>query len=134
MRRLVVRMRFHTDGLVGMIEIGSRDEENWRSCDVVVSAYGFSAEYTCSVCDEELRGFLAQLEAALSNLGQPARVSFRAMEDGFAFEIELDRRGHVEGKYEFRRDWPGPVLSGSFSADQTHLWAWVKELTAALER
>jgi len=38
----------------------------------------------------------------------------------------------VDGKYEFGRDWCGPFLSGSFSADQTHLRAWAAELRSAL--
>jgi hypothetical protein len=86
------------------------------------------------VRDDELRQFLLQLETALSNLGRPTTISFCALERGFAFEMELSRSGHVDGTYEFRRDWRGPFLSGSFSADQTHLWAWAKDLKAALAK
>src|SRR5438128_8581377 len=114
-------MKFNTDGLVGTIDIGPRDGEDWRQCEVAVRADGFSAEYVCSVRDEELRQLLVQLETALSNLGTPTTISFRALERGFAFELDLARGGHVDGKYEFGRDWRGPFLSGSFSADQTHL-------------
>ena len=125
-------MELNTDGLVGTISIGSRDEENWRPCAVAVRADGFSAEYVCSVRDEELRDFLSQLEAALANLGQPVTITFRALEGGLAFDLELGRGGHVDGKYEFGRDWRGPFLSGSFSADQTHLRAWANDLRSAL--
>jgi hypothetical protein len=121
-------MNLNTDGLVGSIEIGPRENEDWRHCAVAVRADGFSAEYGCSVRDEELRQFLSQIEAALSQLGQTSTILFHALERGFAFEMELDRRGHVDGKYEFGRDGRGPFLSGSFSADQTHLRAWAKEL------
>jgi hypothetical protein len=38
----------------------------------------------------------------------------------------------VDGKYEFARDWRGPFLSGSFTADQTHLSAWARELRSSL--
>src|ERR1700687_2244410 len=127
-------MNLNTDGLVGTIDIGPREKEDWRQCAVAVRADGFSAEYVCSVRDEELRQFLSHLETALSKLGQAATISFRPLEHGFAFEIELGRGGHVDGKYEFSRDWRGPFLSGSFSADQTHLRTWAKDLASALAR
>jgi hypothetical protein len=127
-------MNFNTDGLVGTIDIGPREKDDWRQCVVAVRANGFSAEYVCSVRDEELRQFLSQIEAALSKLGQLSTISFHALERGFAFEMELDRRGHVDCKYEFGRDWRGPFLSGSFSADQTHLRAWAKDLKTILAR
>jgi hypothetical protein len=125
-------MDLNTDGLVGTIDIGPRDTEDWRQCTVAVRADGFSAEFVCSVRDEELRHFLSQIATALAQLGQPSTISFRALERGFGFEMELDRRGHVDGTYEFRRDWRGPCLSGWFSADQTHLRAWAEELRAIL--
>ena len=125
-------MNFNTDGLVGTIEVGPRGVEDWRECAVVMRAGGFSAEYTCSVRDEELRYFLSQLEDALASLGQAVSFQFQALERGFAFKIEMGRGGHVDGKYEFARDWRGPMLSGSFTADQTHLSAWARELRSAL--
>jgi hypothetical protein len=127
-----MQINFNTDGLTGSMDIGPPDEEGWRQSAVSVRADGFSADYVCSVRDEELRQFISQLETALSKLGQASTIIFGAMERGFAFEIEMDRGGHVDGKYEFGRDWRGPFLSGSFSADQTHLRAWAKELTIAL--
>jgi hypothetical protein len=125
-------MNINTDGLVGTIDIGPRDVEDWRECAVVVRADGFSAEYSCSVRDEELRHFLSQLEDALSRLGHAVSFEFQALERGFGFEIEMGRGGHVDGKYRFERDWRGPCLSGSFTADQTHLAAWIRELRSAL--
>jgi hypothetical protein len=127
-------MNLNTDGLRGTIDIGPRDREDWRQCAVAVRADGFSAEYVCSVRDEELRQFLSMIEAALSRICQPSTISFRALKHGFAFELALDRRGHVDGKYEFGRDWRGPLLSGCFTADQTHLRAWAGDLRAALAR
>src|SRR5262245_40145922 len=126
-------MKFNTDGLVGTIEIGPRNEEDWRECAVAMRANGFSDEYTCSVRDQELQQLLSQLEDALAKLGQAVSFRFQALERGFAFEIEMGRGGHVDGKYEFGRDWRGPFLSGSFAADQTHLRAWAAELRSALE-
>jgi hypothetical protein len=125
-------MNFNTDGLVGTIEIGPRGVEDWRECAVAMRADGFSAEYSCSVRDEELRHFLSQLEDALAQLGQAVSFEFQALERGFAFEIEIDRGGHVDGKYKFGSDWRGPFLSGAFTADQTHLSAWARELRSAL--
>ena len=125
-------MNFNTDGLVGTIEVGPRGVEDWRECAVVMRAGGFSAEYTCSVRDEELRYFLSQLEDALARLGQAVSFEFQALERGFGFEIEMGRGGHVDGKYKFGPDWRGPFLSGSFTADQTHLSAWARELRSAL--
>jgi hypothetical protein len=127
-----MRMNINTDGLVGTIDIGPRDVENWRECAVAMRADGFSAEYACSVRDEELRYFLSLLEDALAKLGQAVSFEFQALERGFVFHIEMDRGGHVDGKYRFERNWLGPCLSGSFSADQTHLRAWAKELRSAL--
>jgi hypothetical protein len=127
-----MELNLNTDGLTGTIDIGPRGVEDWRECAVAVRADGFSAEYVCSVRDVELRDFLGQLETTLSNLGQPSTINFRALECGFAFEIENDRRGHVDGKYKFGRDWRGPFLSGSFTVDQTHLRLWAKELKLAL--
>jgi hypothetical protein len=72
------------------------------------------------------------IEDALARLGPAVTIQFQALERGFAFEMELGRGGHVDGKDEFARDWRGPFLSGSFSADQTHLRAWAKELRSAL--
>jgi hypothetical protein len=127
-------MTINTDGLVGTIDISPRCAEGWRECAVAVRADGFAAEYTCQVRDEELSHLLAQLEDALGRLGQPVCFRFEAMERGFAFEIEMGRGGHVDGKYEFGRDWRGPFLSGSFTADQTHLRGWAGELRSALAR
>jgi len=127
-----VGMNFSTDGLVGTFEIGPRDVGDWRECAVAMRADGFSAEYTCSVRDEELRHLLSQIEDALAKLGQAVSFQFQALERGFEFEIEMGRGGHVDGKYRFGRDWRGPFLSGSFTADQTHLRAWAAELRSAL--
>ena len=88
-------MNINTDGLVGTIGIGPRDVEDWRECAVVMRADGFSAEYACSVRDEELRLLLSQLEGALARLGQAVSFQFQALERGFAFEIERGRGGHV---------------------------------------
>jgi hypothetical protein len=126
-------MNFNTDGLTGSIAIGLREDDDCRQCAVAVRADGFSAEYVCSVRDIELRDLLSQLEAAVAKLGQPSTINFSALERGFTFEIQLDQGGHVDGKYEFGRDWRGPFLSGSFSADQAHLVSWVKELASALK-
>jgi hypothetical protein len=125
-------MNINTDGLVGTIDIGPANGEGWRQCTVSVRADGFSADYECSAREGELQGFLSDLETALSRLGQPATISFLLLERGIGFEIELGRGGHVDGKYEFGRDSCGPFLSGSFTADQTHLRAWANELKAAL--
>jgi hypothetical protein len=125
-------MNFNTDGLVGTIDIGARNVEDWRECAVVMRADGFSAEYTCSVREEELHHFLSQLEDAFARLGEAVSFQFQALERGFAFEIEMDRGGHIDGKYKLGRDWRGPFLSGSFTADQTHLRAWAGELRSAL--
>ena len=70
-------MKFNTDGLVGTIDIGPRGEEDWRECAVIMRAGGFSAEYTCSIRDEELRCFLSQLEEALAKLGQAVSFQFK---------------------------------------------------------
>jgi hypothetical protein len=125
-------MNFNADGLHGSIAIGSRGADDWRNCAVAVRADGFTEEYVCSVRHEEWQAFLEQLETACSKLGQPSLFSFRALEHGISLEIQMDRGGHVEGKYEFARDWRGPCLSGSFTADQTHLRLWAKELRQAL--
>jgi hypothetical protein len=125
-------MNFNTDGLVGTIDIGPRDVEDWRECAVVMRADGFSAEFRCSVRDDELRFFLSQLEDALARLGQAVSIQLQALERGFAFDLEIGRGGHVDGKYKFGRDWRGPFLSGSFTADQTHLSAWARELRTEL--
>lgn len=127
-----VGMNINTDGLVGTIDIGPRNVEDWRECAIVMRAASFSAEYTCSVRDEELRQFLSQLEHAVARLGQVVSFEFHALERGFAFDIEMGRGGHVDGKYRFERDWRGPCLSGFFRADQTHLRAWAGELRSAL--
>jgi hypothetical protein len=125
-------MNFNTDGLVGTIEIGPCNVEDWRECAVAMRTNGFSAEYNCLVRDEELRGFLELLEGALASLGRAVSFEFQAMERGFGFEIEMSRGGHVDGKFELASDCSGPFLSGSFSADQTHLRAWARELRSAL--
>jgi hypothetical protein len=78
-RGLDVGMNINTDSLVGTINIGPRGVEDWRECAVSMRAGGFSAEYTCSVRDEELRHFLAQLEDALARLGQAVTFEFRAL-------------------------------------------------------
>ena len=126
-------MNLNTNGLKGTIDIGPCETHDWRECAVAVRAGGFSAECTCSVREKELREFLAQLENALSTLGQGCDIDFQTLERGITFSIRLDQRGHVEGNYEFAPDWRGPFLSGSFSADQTHLGAWAKELKVALQ-
>jgi hypothetical protein len=126
-------MNLNTDGLKGCIHIGPRVAEDWRECAIAVRAGGFSAECTCFIREIELHQLLRQLESAVSRLGQARDIDFRTLERGITFTIRLDQRGHVEGKYEFGPDWRGPFLSGSFSADQTHLCAWAKELKVALQ-
>jgi hypothetical protein len=125
-------MNLNTDGLVGTIDIGPPGREGWRQCAVAVRAGGFSADYECSAREGELEYLLSDLESALAQLGQPVRISFQLSERGIGFELELGRGGHVDGKYEFAPDSRGPFLSGSFTADQTHLRAWAIELKAAL--
>jgi len=127
-------MNLNTDGLEGSIEIDSCDEEECRQCAAAVRSAGFCADFVCVVRDEEFRQFLAQLETALAKVGQGYDFDFRTLERSIGFKIHLDRRGHVDGKFEFGPDWRGPFLSGLFSADQTHLRAWANELRAALEK
>ena len=79
-----------------------------------------------------MRYFLSQIEDALARLGQAVSFQFQAMERGFAFEIEMGRGGHIDGKYRYERDWRRPCLSGSFTADQTPLNEWARELRTAL--
>ncbi|HEV3146711.1 MAG TPA: hypothetical protein VGZ47_22685 [Gemmataceae bacterium] len=125
-------IQFNTNGLIGSIDIGSSNSEGWRTCHISVSALGFSAEYDCDIAESEWRSLLNDLETAYQNLGQNYIIEFRALEHGVSLKLKLDRRGHIDGSYEFARDWRGPRLSGSFSADQTHLVAWSEELKAAL--
>lgn len=121
------RLTLNTDGLTGVIDIGAGNVEGWRDCSVSVNAAGFCAEFVCEVRDEELQEFLQQLEAATGRLGREADINFIALE-GVRMMMHLDRRGHVEGGYEFSAFSPHRRLSGSFSADQTHLCGWAKEL------
>ena len=88
-------MNLNTDPLKGSITVGMRDYHSWRECAVVVRAAGFSAEYVCSVREEELHHFLSQLETALSRLGQKCDIDFDTLERGITFRIRLDQRGHV---------------------------------------
>jgi hypothetical protein len=125
-------LHFSTDGLTGQIAFGPATSEGWRNCFVSVRAFGFAAEYTCDARDMELRSLLASLEGAVANIGQTQEIHFSTLERGFKFDLHLDRRGHLEGTYEFTRDWRGPCLSGRFSADQTHLACWAQELRVAL--
>jgi hypothetical protein len=127
-------MELSTDGLRGSLVIGPVDQEDWYPCVVSVRADGFSGEFDCWFRGGELRQFAGDLEDAISKIGHKSTITFRALEGGVAFVIELDPKGHVEGRYEFNRDWRGPTLSGSFTADQTHLVAWAKELRRALAK
>jgi hypothetical protein len=92
-REAEVRMNLNTDGLTGSIDIGPRGMEDWRECAVAVQASGFSANFGCSVRDEELRHFHSDLETALSRLGQECEIDFETLEYGFAFKLRLNRRG-----------------------------------------
>ena len=125
-------MRLNTDGLTGTIDIGPPGAEGWRLCAVAIHANGFSAAYVCELREEELLEFHSKLESAIAELGRRTAFGFCALEQGFAFEIDMDRGGHIDGKYEFARDCRGPRLSGSFTADQTHLREWARDLKRAL--
>jgi hypothetical protein len=125
-------MRFSTDGLTGTVTISPQNNGGRREALVSVRADGFSAEYTCDLREDELRQFLRDLEAALNDLGHDRNIEFRTLERAIELSLKLDKRGHVEGSYEFARDWRGPRMCGSFSADQTHLVGWVHELKAVL--
>lgn|SRR5262249_21691897 len=127
-----MRLTLNTDGLIGSIAIGPEDPESWRQCSVSVRAWGFSADYSCCVRSEELHALLREIDAAIANLGQITEIDFGTLERGIRLKLTLDKRGHLEGCYEFSRDWRGPSLSGAFSADQTHLVGWAWELRAAL--
>jgi hypothetical protein len=123
----------NTEGLKGSIVIGPIKEEEWRGFWVSVQDSGFTAEFPCESRGDGLEVFRDELEAALGELGKERVIEFRTLEHGIALTLKLDKRGHVEGTFEFTRDWRGPVLSGSFAADQTHLASWARALREGLE-
>src|SRR5687767_5841955 len=123
-----MELLFGTHGLSATFCLSEANAEGWMICRVRVVVPGFGGEYRCNVHLDDLKGFRQDLEGAESSVGQPAAIGFSSLEPGLEIRMEVTRLGQIQGRYAFGSVHEGPVLSGEFSADQTYLRDWLKQV------
>ncbi len=77
--------------------------------------------------------FVQILHRLESAIGNDAKSSWSNMEENVELSFSLERSGALHGSYRFSPDSLGPVLSGSFEADQTYLHAWLLSASATVD-
>jgi hypothetical protein len=83
----------------------------------------------------EWKSFVELLRDIQASIGKEAKASWSNMEENIELQFTLHVRGALEGSYRFSPDnfSLGPILSGTFEADQTFLQSWVWSAQQVLE-
>lgn len=111
------------------------DDEGWMHSVVLVKVPSFEGMFRCTIEKEEWKALVDTLHELESSIGSEAQVSWNNMEDNIELKLSIERSGAVHGTYRFSPDnfSLGPVLSGSFEADQTFLREWSRSASAEPE-
>lgn len=95
----------------------------------------FEGEFKCTIQAAEWAQFIQVLRDLQASIGSDAQRRWANMEGNIEFDFTLTGRGAIDGVYRFSPENMslGPVLSGSFEADQTFLAGWLREAEEVLE-
>ena len=101
---------------------------------VQIKTPAFEGSFTCTIEWQEWSAFVKTLHGLRSAIGEEAEASWGNMEDNIEFQFKLHKLGTLEGQYKFSPEnlSLGPVLSGTFEADQTYLEDWVQSAQQVL--
>ena len=94
-----------------------------------VRAPGFDGEFKCTIQVAEWHQFVQVLRDLQNAIGSDAQGHWANMEENIELHFTLTRQGAIEGAYRLSPEnfGVGPVLTGSFEADQTFLARWLQE-------
>jgi hypothetical protein len=122
-------MKITTQNLECTLEFGSPDSEGWMTTFVNVSTTHFKGNFKCTLLESELKDLKDKLHYLESTIGENTEISWGNIEENINLKIKLNKIGKIEGEFKFSPDnfSIGPVLSGTFEADQTYLSEWLKE-------
>jgi hypothetical protein len=124
MQRTLAIMKITCPGIQLELRLSAPDDEGWMHPVVLVKVPSFEGMFRCAIEKEEWKAFVRGLHDLESSIG--SEVSWNNMEDNIELRLSVDRSGAVHGAYRFSPEnfSLGPVLSGSFEADQTYLREW----------
>ena len=128
-------MRIAVHGLMCALTLSKPENEGWMSTAVDVEVPSFQGQFRCTIELQEWKQFIRVLQRLSDSVGKEVNESWGNMEANVEFGFTLRKLGAVEGTYKFSSDnfSLGPVLSGSFQADQTFLAAWLRDAQEVLE-
>lgn len=128
-------MKITCHGLDCDIRLSLPDREDWMHAAVAVKVPNFEGSFSCTIQVGEWKAFAQLLQQLESAIGSDTQLCWENTEGNIGFEFSLKRLGGLEGSYKFSSDnfSLGPVLSGTFTADQTFLGKWVKSAVEAVK-
>lgn len=125
-------MQIKTHGLDLELNLSRPDAEGWMSAAVKVQVPSTTCRFHCTIEEAEWSSLVDELRRLEAAIGKGVSGSWENMEENVALTFELEAKGNLSGTYKFSPNnfSLGPVLSGSFDADQTFLKAWVAAASA----
>jgi hypothetical protein len=119
-------MKITCPGIALELRLSAPDDEGWMHSRVLVKVPSFEGMFRCTIEKTEWSALVHALQAIESSIGSEAQVSWRNMEDNIELKLSIERSGAVHGTYRLSPESfdVGPILSGSFEADQTFLSEW----------
>jgi hypothetical protein len=128
-------MKISGHGLECELELSKPDIEGWMRTAVSVKVSGFEGSFSCTIEINEWKSLVELLRDIQASIGKEAKASWSNTEENIELQFTLHVRGALEGSYRFSPDnfSLGPMLSGTFEADQTFLQSWVWSAQQVLE-
>jgi hypothetical protein len=128
-------MNIAARGLDCRLNFGKADNEDWMWTSVKVRAPAFEGEFNCTIQLGEWGAFIEILRELQTCVGSDVKRTWANMEGNVELEFTLTKHGAIEGAYRFSPENTslGPVLYGSFEADQTFLPKWLRDAEEVLE-
>ncbi len=125
-------MQIKTHGLDLEVSLSQPDAEGWMSAAVRVQVPSTTCRFNCTIEEAEWSSLVDELRRLEAAIGQSASGSWENMEENVALTFALEAKGGLSGTYKFSPNnfSLGPVVSGSFDADQTFLKAWASAASA----
>ena len=116
-------MELRTHGLALTLDFSKPDEQGWMRCYLRVQVPGFSGEFECWVWRVDWSCFVDGLVRMRKQVGKPCSANLSTTEPGIYLQLNMNRQGQIEGRYEFRNFGVSgqPSLSGTFEMDQSYL-------------
>lgn len=106
------------------------DDDDWGRVTVAVSEAGFSANFVGWLQSGDVECFANGMAMLYRTAGTPGKALLCCHEPGIFIELESDKNGHIEGRYEFKNSATvgfNPTLSGILDMDQSYLPEWEKQ-------